>query len=493
MTFADPQNFSVKRSVTDVTHGMGATVLLIFAVLVVSTVFQVLDPLIRHDDYPVFFEDVQGYYGKTLTEGRWVNYLWHMRGYTPPASVLFLIYLACWAIYLGSLVHLAFQAGTDMWRRVAVAVIAALCAPSVLISFWYVTLIPGMALLAAYGLVTVFLPERTSRWLLLVFVPVGLMAYTTYPLYMLALVLLRADRERSLRDLASVVGLFMASFVVGMLTIFTLNWIYHGVFGVPMADWRNPNPATDLASLIANLDQVGAFLKLVLDRASFGMPPVAYVQLALLFFAAWKLWPSQRGFVVYAYVGIGLGLGLILVQTLKSGIFLPPRAAGYAWVYFAVLLGQMSLAMHAHCRKSGRMGDNLVRFVMLSLMIFSGLLYFDKTQWSRLSRSMAVELSQGVEGGAPSTGPVYITGTYLSQQPAMKAGVQHALGISYRFRQLTERQIIHCEVTPDLCADLEPALRDGVDGTDWEVVNMPDFSVLRLGTEVLREPLLPHS
>ncbi|MEL6435067.1 MAG: hypothetical protein AAFQ28_14845, partial [Pseudomonadota bacterium] len=50
------------------------------------------DPMIRFDDYPAYFADPTHFYMKTLSEGRWVNYWWHLRGFVTPSWANFALY-----------------------------------------------------------------------------------------------------------------------------------------------------------------------------------------------------------------------------------------------------------------------------------------------------------------------------------------------------------------------------------------------------------------
>ena len=70
-----------------------------YAALMLASFANLLDPMIRHDDFPALLAAPDGYYIKTLEEGRWVNYLWHLRDFTPPAWVNFTLYQVLWAVF----------------------------------------------------------------------------------------------------------------------------------------------------------------------------------------------------------------------------------------------------------------------------------------------------------------------------------------------------------------------------------------------------------
>ncbi|MFV1495076.1 hypothetical protein VWY34_06415 [Phaeobacter sp. JH20_02] len=456
-----------------------ATIAVAFFGLLIAAVFQLPDPLIRHDDYPALFGDAETYYVKTLMEGRWVNYLWHLRETLLPSWANYLIYNGLWAVVLGCLAHNALGAGAPLWRKGAVALIAGLSAPALLISLWFNTLIPGMAILAIYALATTQLSDRACRWLLVPFVPLALTAYTTYPFFLLALCLTRADTQRSARDLASLLGLFILCFALAMASIYTLNYLFHGVFGIPMAEWRMPKPAHDLASLLANIGLIGDFLGSSASLVSFHFLPLTVFQVALFGWAVWLVGRSDPWRAIYPLAGICLGMGLIFVQTIKTGITLPPRVSGFVWLYYAVLLGLLSQELAARGGVWDRIGRNLLAFVALIYLAFNLLQHRDVTAWQADSRRMADQIL-AVEG------PIYVTGTYLSLPSGKKSGLQHDLSVAFRLTQLTGRDVVICAMTPTACAHLPVEVQAGAKGPDYEVRNLDVGSVVMLSATPIR-------
>ena len=164
--------------------------------------------------------------------------------------------------------------------------------PALLISLWFNTLIPGLALVAVFAVLACYLKPDHQMLLLPVFVPLTLMAYTTYPLLLLAICLTTAGARRTPGDLIGLVVLFVGSFAFGIALIYGLNLLEHGVFGIPMADWRNPSPAHDLTSLIQNLGLVWSFLAEAASALSFEFTPAAIVHGLLFCGATLVLWAS---------------------------------------------------------------------------------------------------------------------------------------------------------------------------------------------------------
>ncbi|MEX0303875.1 MAG: hypothetical protein AB3N24_15765 [Leisingera sp.] len=453
----------------------------VFAGLLVAALFQLPDPMIRHDDYPALLAQPELFYTKTLTEGRWLNYLWHLRGAVTPAWLNYLAYQFLWAIYLSCLVHNAFGREAETWQRVMVALIAGLCLPWILISQWFNTLIPGLAVLALYAWLATRLSERACRMLMLVFVPVSLMAYTTYPFLILALSLTRSGIARSARDLAGLLALFIASFALGMLAIYSLNYFEHGIFGVPMAEWRNPSPAHDLASVLENSKLVWHFLSSLALKGSYANVPLMLLQGAVLAAAAWTVLRQDKWRALYMLSGAVLGLGLICLQVIRTGIDMPVRSGGFLWIFFAVFLGLFAVSL----RDSGRirLSRNLLFGATAVYVVFAVMLNHTYYRWPQLSRAMAAELQAG-------QGPVYVTGTYLSLDAAVKSDLQKAHAVEFRLEHLTGREIVMCESKPEACAALPDELRNGLQGNGYAVRPVAGGTVLMLSPVARKEEKL---
>ena len=432
---------------------LSLTILCVFLALLLPAVSMLADPMIRHDDYPALLAQPEFFYSKTLQEGRWLNYLWHLRGVITPAWFNFLIYNLFWAIYLGVLAHLSMGASAPIWRKLYVAIIAGLAMPQILISLWFNTLIPGLGCVAIYALLTVWLNSRQSRALLLLFVPLTLTAYTTYPFLLLALHLLRHDVDRSWRDLFALLGLFLVSLALGLLMINTLNYFEHGIFGLQMASWRNPHPAQDLASFIENLAVVRTFLDGLVVQASYGFLWAVFVQAALVLTAIYVVARKHLLQTAYPIVGLILCLSMILAQGVKEGIDLPIRSGGFVWIYYAVFLGW--LAHHLQALGQGRMAHNLLFIVAAAYVAVA---FFERqttNAWPKYSRQLAEDIGTGPE-------PLLITGTYRSLPAAKASQLQSHLAVKSRLELLTQRQVRLCEFDPEACSSLPGDLLAGL-------------------------------
>ncbi len=406
--------------------GFASVLLLAVLVAFAFALPNLADPMIRYDDYPALLAQPEGFWAKTLHEGRWVNYIWHLRGVVTPAWLNFAVYQTLWAIIAASLAWSACGGGAQARFFAPVAALMVLVAPpATLISLWFNTLIPGLALVAGYALLASLAPNRARVWMP-VFVVLSFMAYTTYPLLIFAACLL-ATPQRSWRDLIGLCALFAVSFVAAVLLVYTLNWQVHGVFGVPLADWREAAPASDITGLLNNLPLLAASAGEFAQKVSFGFAPAAWFHLGLLIWASVVLARRAPWEALYLWAGMLMGLGLIVVQILKMGGELPPRGLIFVWVFYA-LIAVRAAQLLTGPGLAGRMMRNAVLLVLGSYLLQTFQQYATYRDWQAETRSLATGLTQ--------VDTVFVSGDVLTLGSAQKAFVQNELALAYRMEQL---------------------------------------------------------
>ena len=418
-----------------------------YVMLLICSGPNLFDPMIRHDDFPALLGDETLYYEKTLLEGRWLNYLWHLRGFVTPSWLNFLVYQLFWAIFAACTAIAVFGRSAPLGRVLALSFLIVLAPTAFVISLWYNTLIPGLGIVALFAYLATRHPPRVMRLLFPVFVPLTLLCYTTYPVLLLMVVLGARDTDRSLKDLAVTMGIFVASFAAGMLLIYSLNYAYHGVFGVPMADWRNPNPIHDLAGLWHNLGMVMTMFGRLANVLSFKHLPLLVIMASLVAIASVIVWRTAPRFGLYVGTGCAAGLGLLSLHVLKTGVDVDPRAANFVSVGCAMIL---SMAM-ATGTDQGIVSDRRARnaiFIAIALhAVLIAVNYSLPRAWQADTRAFAAAVG-------PGTGPIYVTGDYEQLPSAHGAAIQQSRGLRLRLVYLTGREVIICEDKPEACASL---------------------------------------
>ena len=422
---------------------LGRTFLVALIGVLLISLPTITDPLIRHDDYPAFFAEPDAFWPKTLHEGRWVNYLWHLREIVTPAWLNFAIYQALWAVFAASIAVVATGRDGSPWFATVLALIVLVAPPASLIALWFNTLIPGLALVALYAALGWVMSVRAHRALLPLFVTLTFMAYTTYPLLLLAVCLARTDR-RSFLDLFGLLSFFAASFILAVLTTFAINWQIHGIFDVPPAEWREGTPAADFGGLIANLPLVTQSIATFFDRATFGFLPALVFHLALFGGATVILFKRAPLEALYLHAGLWMGMALVVVQVLKLGVITPPRAFIFAWVIYALIIPRAAIIL----RRDGADPRQLARKAILLIAAFYLPLTFMQfsthRDWQSDTRAIA-------ERAPAAQGQVFLTGKVSEMESAHKAFIQTEIALLERIRQLTGRTAIFCVSAPEAC------------------------------------------
>lgn len=441
-------------------------------VVFVISLPNLMDPMIRHDDYPALLGLADVFWNKTLHEGRWLNYIWHLREILTPAWLNFAIYQICWAIFATGL---AVAASSKDQRPIFAAMMAGLIVvapPATLISAWFNTLQPGLALVALYAVIVCKTSDRTARLLLPVFVVLTFMAYTTYPLLLLALCLART-RNRSLLDLALLLALFGASFVGAVLVTYTLNWHVHGVFGVPLADWRAAVPAESLSGLRDNLSFVKTTFIYFSSKTSFNSNEVFYAHVACLTLATLVLTRRAPLETLYLLAGLLTGLTLIVLQSMKLGIVVPSRALIFVWVFYAVIFSRAVQLLNLQNGTVGRAGiaASLVAIFAFGAQAFERYSVFD--EWREATWEIAAQLENRAQ-------PVYVLGSPKLSDIGRSASIQSDMGFYYRMMQVSDVEFVMCDGTDPTsdCAELDRSTLQTDATAGWEITQTDNRTLL---------------
>lgn len=424
--------------------------LVTFAFALAISWLNIPDPFIRHDDYPTVFGEEESYYWKTLSEGRWLNYWYIAKPFVLPPQVSFLIYLAAWSIFASAFAVHAFDAGTRpfLGARYMLAALIVLTPQAFDIAQWFNTVAFGICIIAVYGLVCLFASRKAAIWALLVFVPLSFSAYNTYPFYLLAMLLCRVDLDRSVRDLARVLIVFCVAFVMAILVTNTLNWHFHGVFGIEEAEWRSPNHLESLNDVAENLAVIHAFWVEVFIIYGMGYLLVGYAVFAIPLLFVLAVLRKSRGLVLYGMVTPILGMGLLTFYTLTTGVYVPVRATVFMWLVscFFLIAGIDAVS------------TTRSRRLILSIGVLACISFFAKEFILRFSylqiwQTTTKEFAARIPGDSDR---VVIYGPIAMFEGARNAAIQSPDGLSYRLRYLTGKPVVTCKFGEDECADETP-------------------------------------
>ena len=475
---------------TDTTYTDAPERLKITPVLWVSLAFlflvslpNLLDPMIRHDDFPALLGYGDVFWNKTLHDGRWINYIWHLREIITPSWLNFAVYQLCWAIFAACVAMLASPSQKPTVFTVLLAALVLLAPPATLISSWFNTLQLGLAIIALYAVIVCRCSERTSRLLLPVFTVPALMAYTTYPLLLLALCLMRT-RNRSLLDLFLLLALFAASFVGALLVTYALNWYVHGIFGVPLAEWRQAAPAQSVTEMWANLPWVTETFILFFGKSSFASNGVFFANVTFLTLATLVMLRRAPLEALYLYAGLLTGVALVIVQALKLGIVVPARALIFFWVFYAVIIVRGVQLLNIKPTLAARLG---IAALIVTICCYGAQAHKRYTlyhEWQGQTRQTAAEL-------AAYASPVYVFGRAMHSAAGLRAALQSDHGLYFRMTQLIGHELIMCDNEEADCSAVDRDAAEASAVEDWHVARSGSETVLVIREVENPEPPLP--
>ncbi len=432
-------------------HDLAWLSFLCICVLVVLNFPQVIDPFVRHDDFPGLFGFHEYAYGKALDEGRWLNYWWHLRPVLWSAPVNYFLYLVAWGVFSAATSLAVMDRSAETWTKVYFGLFLASSVPAFLISYWFNTLLPGLWVVTLYAVSVLFLPHRIALALLIPAVSLSFMAYTTYPFILLTLVLLSQKAPKSIYGVSISLGMFFVSVTLALLLIFSLNLHYHGVFGIPVADWREPTPVRNLADLGVNLGKLKVYFQDGLKFLGGGSRGFGAIVLVSFIFAWIILIRQQAYLALVVFVATLGGIGPLLLNSLMSGVIVPARAFGWLWI----LVGFTYTTVSVQLLQRGGLLASTVRVAMLTLLLIQAVLivrstYFEFPTWQRTTREIANSIPE-------NTKEIYIYGDYMDLEGAGgSVGIQSEKGLTWRIKYLTGANAVLCDEYPDSCQDVSP-------------------------------------
>jgi hypothetical protein len=314
--------------------------------LVTTGVAQAVTPFIRQDDWAFLIPEgsVRGilspsYYN--LSEGRWLNSVWwELVGQHGTPTTAALTYAVGYVLLVAGSWRVLHRSGIRPRPVVDALLGVALFASCVWVQllYWPGALTPSV-LVAAAAVWLLPRSARTPRGLRIWFVVSGAGAVLTYPpvgvvLLAYAVVFLR---DAPWRRVLTLVGAWVAGFVLGVAVAYALNLVFNGRFGLEIASWRQPNPLTSLDALVTNtgrwLSGAGAMW-----AAQWWVALVALVAGVLGWREATVRPRLQRLLVAFA-----VAAGLDVAQSLATGIVTEARGQLWTWLIavlpVALLLG----------------------------------------------------------------------------------------------------------------------------------------------------------
>ncbi len=349
------------------------------ALLLTEGLAQAVTPFIRQDDWPFLLPaNTHGvlppsYYDSS--EGRWLNTAWWslIGRHGGPTSAA-LTYAVAYALLVAGLWRVLRHARIRPRPAVDALLGIALYASAVWVQllYWPGTLTPSVVVGATAAWLLPW-AARSPRRLLMWIAIAEVAAVLSYPpvgvVLLLFVVLLR--RDAAWRQILSVIGAWLASFALGVLVAYTLNWVVYGHFGLQLASWRNPNPLTSLGALAVN---AGRWLSAArtLWTAQWWVAVVGVVAVVL-----GRRDATVRPRLDRLLVAFAVACGLDAVQTLVTGVVTDARGQLWTWLVAVLpvaLLLDGRRRLHVGLPGRGWLAVDRVAAVVLAALAAGGVL-----------------------------------------------------------------------------------------------------------------------
>ena len=302
---------------------------LCLALVVTGAVLQVAHPFIRHDDWSFTLGRHEP--GSTaqlirnLYEGRWLNTVyWYVIGQRTSIVVASTVFVVAYSAFVWGFVR-ALAPPTRLSTFVLTFAVF-VSAIWIRLIYWPGTLSASM-IVAATAVWT--LPwARRRRWMLavwmVVFVVLSILSYPPVAALVFLTFVVTELGESTRRLLVGAVA-FVASYGIGVLTVYALNWLAFGTFGLTISAWRRPNPLRSLDDLTTNVGRYGTqFASLV---ALLGWAAVVAAVCVV-----WALVDSTtRRAAVIVLGALVIVVALEAGLTVYSGVVTGTRASLWAW------------------------------------------------------------------------------------------------------------------------------------------------------------------
>jgi hypothetical protein len=285
---------------------------------------QFSEALIAHDDWPFMLDSWDHYREKTLTEGRWLNYVWSRVSHyiiTPHFALV-----GCWILF--AYIANQFAQSIKVENPEGVGFVLAfilLSTPIISFSAYPATFLLGLATSA----LTIHLLMRPLTFFNRIFVVlIGvIVAFQSYPAFafiIFAFAVCPLEDKGDIRSIMFMMSALIVGLIISIMLSFTLNRFTHGIFGVMLPEWRNPNYARDFASAKANIDAAMSHYWWV-----FGTQPIFSLLVAMGFVL---MFVRRRQMAINYILCLSAPLGFDFFVSTYNGIQSPMRA--FVWLPF---------------------------------------------------------------------------------------------------------------------------------------------------------------
>lgn len=336
------------RAVTSAAAMVGG---ILAVALVTGLVVQVAHPFIRHDDWGFSLSsDEPGstdIWARNQYEGRWLTWVWwrvlgqHLS--IVMATTVFVVAYSTWVVGTVRLLRLR-----RWWQQAAATTALLVSTTWIQLVYWPGTLSPSMVVAAVAVWTLPYARRRRSTWWPWLFLSVGLAVLSYQPVALLLLFAVAVTERRSgfLRLVRVAVG-FAVAYAAGVLVVWTLNWWAFGVFGVTLAQWRQPNPLHSVADLVTNLGRYRTQLR----SLASDLGPALVVGAVATVVGLWGR-RTRRATGLVLVAGL-MSVSVEAAVTVVTGAVTGVRASLWAWPLIVLPAALLAAARGPWVRRTG--------------------------------------------------------------------------------------------------------------------------------------------
>lgn len=332
----------------------------VFSVLVILIALGRINNIyIEHDDWDFMlrpeFSQYATPWSKTLSEGRWITFMWSKIAINLSPSVLYVIFMSgysllCWRI------SLAISSGGIERYIVALSLFA--CPLYSAFSSWPATTTPSVWVC----LVSLSCLYRYSNSYIAYFIVATVMSLVYPPLGLVCLIF-AGWSGGSISTIFKCLSYF-SGFIFGVLCIYILNYAFHGHFGIIPEGWRNYHQIASVADLVFNIKKAYGILIFFVDVYWLSLS----LSIASIVYGALN---KNRHTISLLLIGL-FCFGLDAALTTYTGMDVSDRNFIWPWFYMVACVGLLVFNSNSkearHCAFSRTAG-----LIILSVVFFYGM------------------------------------------------------------------------------------------------------------------------
>jgi hypothetical protein len=240
-----------------------------------------------------------------------------------------------------------------------------------------------------------------------------------------------------------------------------LNWIYHDVFGIIPAEWRQTQSQN---TVLGNVTLIRNFMINIVSTYGLGNEFFGFFVFTLAACSFYCVFLRDRLEALFAFTPVFMGIALLFYYAIINGVTIPTRATIFVWLCSAYVLVRTGMIIGARSRVFEMLGFLVVGIIAVLLVFRAD--WNSKKDFLRW-QAATMELASFVP---PQTQKILVYGPIDEIDGAAQAGIMSEQGLSSRLQYLTGIPVYICNFASTPCESQKPPFNpkytfaDNVDG-----------------------------